>query len=157
YAFGPAKREHVVELTPRFVYPRHSGGERLAGHGPYVRRILRPEVIDEQRIEARLAVPLQPVQEFPDGVVTVPYGGEHHGVRALTPVVHAVPVLDVVPEPRIIRVRPPARFLRWFPRHRVHHVYEVLELVQCYLPRQVLVEREYEPQVGYGLLYLARL
>ena len=78
-ALGAGQNNHGVKLRPRLADAPHGGHKSLAGHGLYILRIIRPQILNEKALQSGPAVPLQAVQVAENGVVCVISGAGHKG------------------------------------------------------------------------------
>ena len=98
--------QHRVELAARLIHALDGGGHPLARDGAGIGCVLRAHVAHEQGVEALRAVPAQPVEVFPHGVVGVLVCDDRPGVADLVLPDEPPRLLHVQQQVRVVGILP---------------------------------------------------
>ena len=133
----PVQNNHAVKLDSRMVHPAVSRAQLLPCNCPYIWSVLRPKIIDQQRIHALHPVPIRKrIKELPDRMV----GPVVHGLRDSDIIIpgRKRPVCRIHIADQLGVIRVPPELGRMRPGNLSPDLHAVRQLVE-HNPFQVLI------------------
>ena len=149
----PHERQDVIELASRLHDAGNGGNERLSCGRPRELRILRAEIVDDERFQARLSIPFREAEQIIfHGIVAVSHEVFFHSVINEPFSFYVVCITYPVPQTGIIVVRPILGILHRAPRKVALQVCPVAEQVQLDAAPDARVIREHDLDIPRNFL-----